>query len=266
MTPNATFYTSMAESLPLQDNSVDLALSTTSFHHWQDQAAGIREIARVLRPGGYFMLVDISLPEWLGGVSRLNRFHSPYSNANALRPGGITCPDAAKTRLAQMACYCWKEIRRQSDYLGNLCAERARALAASSARSFGGAFVSSELRRVLVVAAISSTAARNAASLAFDGLLKPLTLRTNCNEAARISSSVAGGSKLKRLLMFLHICVTSIVRVTWRLNAALTCFAVHNTVQLHLKESFLSAIDLRCAGFAMPANRGFPLPKTIRVN
>src|SRR5947208_8629713 len=84
-----------------------------------------------------------------------------------------------------------------------------RALAASSSRLFLGAFVSNELRSRLATAAISSTAARNAASLAFDGLLKPLTLRTNCNEAARISSSVAGGSKLKRLLMFLHICVTS---------------------------------------------------------
>ncbi len=77
LTPNATFFTSMAESLPLQDASVDLALSTSSFHHWQDQAAGVREIARVLRPGGYFILVDISLPDWLVGVVRLKRFHSP---------------------------------------------------------------------------------------------------------------------------------------------------------------------------------------------
>src|SRR5260370_19772455 len=53
LTPNATFSTGMAEALPLQDASVDLALSTTSFHHWQDQAAGLREIARVLRAGGY---------------------------------------------------------------------------------------------------------------------------------------------------------------------------------------------------------------------
>jgi ubiquinone/menaquinone biosynthesis C-methylase UbiE len=77
LTPNATFFTSMAETLPLPDASVDLALSTTSFHHWQDQAAGIREIARVLRPGGYFILVDISIPEWLERVVSLERFHSP---------------------------------------------------------------------------------------------------------------------------------------------------------------------------------------------
>lgn len=76
LTPNATFFTSMAEALPLQDASVDLALSTISFHHWQDQAAGIREIARVLRPGGYLLLVDMSFPDWLVRVFRLKRVHS----------------------------------------------------------------------------------------------------------------------------------------------------------------------------------------------
>jgi ubiquinone/menaquinone biosynthesis C-methylase UbiE len=76
LTPNATFLTGMAEALPLQDASVGLALSTISFHHWHDQAAGIREIARVLRPGGYFLLVDLSFPDWLGRVFRLKRVHS----------------------------------------------------------------------------------------------------------------------------------------------------------------------------------------------
>ena len=76
LTPNATFLPGMAEVLPLQDASVDLVLSTISFHHWHDQAAGIREIARVLRPGGYFLLVDMSLPNWLVCVFRLKRVHS----------------------------------------------------------------------------------------------------------------------------------------------------------------------------------------------
>ena len=55
------------------------------------------------------------------------------------------------------------------------------------------------------MAAISSTAARNETSLAFDGLLKPLIFLTNWSEAARISPGVTGGSKLKRGLMFRHI-------------------------------------------------------------
>jgi hypothetical protein len=55
------------------------------------------------------------------------------------------------------------------------------------------------------MAAISSTAARNAASFAIDGFVKPLIFRTNWSEAARISSGETGGSKLKSGLMFLHI-------------------------------------------------------------
>src|SRR5262249_15577212 len=71
-------------------------------------------------------------------------------------------------------------------------------------RFLGAAFVSIELSRVLEICAISSTAAKKAASFAFDGLLKPLTFLTNCSAAARISSSVTGGSKLKRVLIFRH--------------------------------------------------------------
>jgi hypothetical protein len=69
----------------------------------------------------------------------------------------------------------------------NLSAARALAFAASSSRFFGSAFVSSELRRRVEIAAISSTAARNEPSFAFDGLLKPLIFLTNWSEAARIS-------------------------------------------------------------------------------
>ena len=49
---------------------------------------------------------------------------------------------------------------------------------------------------------MSSTAAEKAASFARDGLVKPLIFRTNCSDAAWISSSVAGGSKLNNLPKF----------------------------------------------------------------
>jgi hypothetical protein len=87
----------------------------------------------------------------------------------------------------------------------NLCAARSFALAASASRFLGGAFVSSERRRRFEIAATSSTAVKNNFSLPFDGLLNPLIFLTNWSEAARISSSVTGGSKLKRVLIFLHI-------------------------------------------------------------
>src|SRR5262245_6789476 len=99
---------------------------------------------------------------------------------------------------------------RGAIHVGNLRAERALALAASSSRFLGGAFVSSAFSRFLETAAISSTAARNATSFPLEGLLKPLSFLTNCSEAARISSSFTGGSKLKSVLMFLHINVVLI--------------------------------------------------------
>src|SRR5215831_17052622 len=83
--------------------------------------------------------------------------------------------------------------------------ERALALAASSSRFLGGAVVSIEYKRRRETIVTSSTAASNEASFALDGLVSPVILRTNWRAAARTSSSVAGGSKLKRILILRHM-------------------------------------------------------------
>jgi hypothetical protein len=89
--------------------------------------------------------------------------------------------------------------------LENRRAERNCALAASSSLFLVGEFVVKEFKRLREAASISSIARKKAASLDFDGLLNPLTFLTNWRAAARISSSVTGGSKLNRVLMLLHI-------------------------------------------------------------
>jgi hypothetical protein len=58
-------------------------------------------------------------------------------------------------------------------------------------------FVSSERNSVVETAATPSIEREMRLQLAFDGLLKPLILRTYCSDAARISASVTGGAKLK---------------------------------------------------------------------
>jgi hypothetical protein len=71
--------------------------------------------------------------------------------------------------------------------------------------------------RTRAAAVTSSTACSNAASFALEGLLKPLSFLTNCKAEARISASVAGGSKLNSVLMFLHI-FTSIESGYWNVE------------------------------------------------
>jgi ubiquinone/menaquinone biosynthesis C-methylase UbiE len=52
------FSVGVAEQIDHPDETFDLIVSTTSFDHWSDQLAGLRECARVLRPGGRLVLVD----------------------------------------------------------------------------------------------------------------------------------------------------------------------------------------------------------------
>ena len=88
--PEAEFHVAMAEALPLPDASVDLAFSTLSFHHWANQAKGISEIARVLRPQGLFLLGDIVIPHWLSLFVRHFRFNSPTKIRGMFTQAGLT--------------------------------------------------------------------------------------------------------------------------------------------------------------------------------
>lgn len=47
-----------SEHLPFGDGSFDLVTCSHSFHHYPNQAAAVREMRRVLRPGGRLMLID----------------------------------------------------------------------------------------------------------------------------------------------------------------------------------------------------------------
>jgi ubiquinone/menaquinone biosynthesis C-methylase UbiE len=48
-----------SSQLPFAVASFDTVVSTGSLHHWKDPLAGLNEIYRVLKPGGYALIYDI---------------------------------------------------------------------------------------------------------------------------------------------------------------------------------------------------------------
>ena len=63
-----------AEAMPFADASIDLITSRTAAHHFVDLPGWLREVARVLRPGGVLVMGDTCAPEdeavaeWMHGI------------------------------------------------------------------------------------------------------------------------------------------------------------------------------------------------------
>ena len=57
------------EEIPLESGCVDLLVSQSSFHEWEDPHSGLAEIYRVPRPGGCLILKDYNLA-WLSAWKR----------------------------------------------------------------------------------------------------------------------------------------------------------------------------------------------------
>jgi ubiquinone/menaquinone biosynthesis C-methylase UbiE len=52
------------EALPFDTNLLDFAISTLSLHHWLDPRQALKEINRVLKPGGQFLIFDVRRDSW----------------------------------------------------------------------------------------------------------------------------------------------------------------------------------------------------------
>ncbi|MEX9254660.1 class I SAM-dependent methyltransferase [Pseudenterobacter timonensis] len=59
---NITTRQGYAEALTLADSSFDVVISRYSAHHWHDVGQALREMKRVLKPGGMVIIMDIMSP------------------------------------------------------------------------------------------------------------------------------------------------------------------------------------------------------------
>jgi ubiquinone/menaquinone biosynthesis C-methylase UbiE len=92
--PRVRFLAGTAEHLPGPGGEFDLVVTTTSFDHWADQQAGLRECARVLTPGGCLVLVDqfspLYLPTLIG--SRRDKARTRRRATRLLTQAGFQSP------------------------------------------------------------------------------------------------------------------------------------------------------------------------------
>lgn len=79
----------VAESLPLADESVDAVLIVDAFHHFPDHEGALREVARVLAPGGVLVVSEFDRSTRRGRLldvsERLVGFDSRFYTAEELQ-------------------------------------------------------------------------------------------------------------------------------------------------------------------------------------
>ena len=61
--PEADVKVGSAEEIPFPDDHFTAVINIASFHHWADREAGLKEILRVLAPGGRLHIVEGMLKE-----------------------------------------------------------------------------------------------------------------------------------------------------------------------------------------------------------
>jgi ubiquinone/menaquinone biosynthesis C-methylase UbiE len=75
---NLRFEVGSSDAIPAAGAAFDFAVSTISFHHWAQPAESLREIARVLRPEGRLLILDLCRDRALMAViDRLQRWRQP---------------------------------------------------------------------------------------------------------------------------------------------------------------------------------------------
>jgi len=102
-----------AEEMPYADGSFDLVTCRIAPHHFSSPEAFVSETTRVLKPGGFFLLIDGSVPDdepeaeaWIHEVEKLRdpshaRLLAPRLWQQHCQDAGLTVIDATLTPFKQ---------------------------------------------------------------------------------------------------------------------------------------------------------------------
>ena len=98
--PEVDVRTGVAEALPFDDDSVDLALAQLVVHFMSDPAAGLSEMRRVTRAGG---TVAACVWDHAGGSGPLSTFWQAVHDLDPAAPGEADLPGTRAGHLTELA-------------------------------------------------------------------------------------------------------------------------------------------------------------------
>jgi ubiquinone/menaquinone biosynthesis C-methylase UbiE len=111
---NVSFLEGDATAMPFDADRFDLAMSRFAFHHLPDQEAVVREMARVVKPGGHLAVIDMLSGgarhdelEILRDPSHTSAFTEPALQAMLARGGAEMC--ARDERVQALPVEPWLE-------------------------------------------------------------------------------------------------------------------------------------------------------------
>lgn len=111
-----------AEKLPFANDEFDIVISRYSAHHWHDVGSALREVRRVLKPGGKAIFMDVNAPGnpvldiWLQTVEALRdtshvRDYSPGEWLTLFTESGLAIGAISHDRL-ELEFTSWVERMR----------------------------------------------------------------------------------------------------------------------------------------------------------
>lgn len=82
---NIQFVVGSLECAPLEDRSFDAVLALDVLEHLDDDGAGLREVARLLKPGGLLLITVPGMPSLWGGQDLISEHRRRYTKRSLRR-------------------------------------------------------------------------------------------------------------------------------------------------------------------------------------
>jgi ubiquinone/menaquinone biosynthesis C-methylase UbiE len=112
--PRVTAHLGSAEALPFPDATFDACVISDAFHHFRDQDGAVREISRVVRPGGGLLVLEFDRRGWMRLIV--------WGEKALGEPGAFFSPEELCTYMAErgIAGHCERTAGANYYFLGTV--------------------------------------------------------------------------------------------------------------------------------------------------